>query len=54
MDSDYRGKNRAGKLEKDFIQQAYRKSGGNKAETARMLNMPRTNIINRMKKYGIE
>jgi len=40
--------------EKNLIQQAIKEANGNGAEAARMLNIPRQTLHNKLKKYHIE
>ena len=40
-------------IEKKFIQNALEKSGGNVSKTARLLNMQRTTLIEKINKYKI-
>jgi transcriptional regulator of acetoin/glycerol metabolism len=43
-----------GNLERDRLRQALITSGGNKAEAARLLGLPRSTFFSKLRKLGIE
>jgi len=42
-----------GQFEKDLLQKALQKSGGVKSRAAKLLNLNRTTLVEKLKRYGI-
>ena len=41
------------RLERETLLQAFKRTGGNQAETARLLKMKRTTLVEKLKRHGI-